>query len=120
MRLFEIKRKVEAKYKDGNDWIYDKGKKAEIDLIKALIEICDSQVDEIIDLQKEVQIVDHWRAYRKAINELQDAQNLEMAMRMGLIEYDTVVNKLDEARDQLRECTAYMDTIHKKLKEKSQ
>jgi hypothetical protein len=119
MNLFDIKCTVEGAYKDGDDWVYPKGKKAEIELIKALLEICDSQRDDILDLTKQVRVVDEWEAYRKAECQLERVQRYFEDLHSGLIEYKEVMAQLDLAKEKIAESEKYMDGIMRKLREKN-
>ena len=119
MNLFNIKCTVEGAYKDGEDWVYPKGKKAEIELIKALLEICDSQRDEILDLTKQVRVVDAWEAYHEAECHLERAHRYFEELHSGLTEYKEVMEQLDLAKEKITESEQYMDGIMRKLREKN-
>ena len=119
MNLFNIKCTVEGKYKDGDDWVYAKGKKAEIELIKALLEICDSQRDEILDLTKQVRVVNEWEAYQKAECHLERTQRYFEDLHGGLIEYKEVMEQLDLAKEKIAESEEYMGEILERIKEKN-
>jgi len=119
MNLFDIKCTIEGKYKDGDDWVYAKSKKAEIELIKDLLEICDSQRDEILDLTKQVRVVNKWEAYHKAECHLERAQRYFEDLHSGLIEYKEVMEQLDIAKEKIAESEEYMDGIMRKLREKN-
>jgi len=84
MNLFDIKCLINRKYKDGCDWVYAKSKKAEIELIKDLLELCESQRDEILDLARQVDVVDEWEVYRKAECQLERTQRYFKDLHHGL------------------------------------
>jgi len=119
MNLFNIKCTVDGAYKDGEDWVYPKGKKAEIELIKALLEICDSQRDEIIELTKQVRVVDAWEAYGKAESQLENVKRDLDCLRINLIEYEHVKDEMNKAWEKIEECRTYMGEIFEKIKERN-
>ena len=47
--IFDMQLEIERRYKDGDDWVYDKGKKAEISLIKDLYTTCRNLRNEILE-----------------------------------------------------------------------
>jgi hypothetical protein len=119
MNLFSIKCTIEDKYKDGNDWVYAKGKKAEIDIIRSLLEICEIQQDEITDLTKQVRVVDKWEAYSKAECYLERVYLHYDELHNGLIEYKKVQDLMLDAREKLAESRSYLDEIFERIKEKN-
>jgi len=119
MNLFNIKCTIEDKYKDGNDWVYAKGRKAEIDIIKSLLELCETQQKEIFDLTKQVEVVDEWEAYRKAECNLERVQQYFNHLHSGLIEYKEVMEQMEDAKKKIAESEEYMDGILRKIREKN-
>ncbi len=119
MSLFNIKCTIEDKYKDGNDWVYAKGKKTEIDIIKSLLELCEDQQKEIIDLIKQVDVVDEWKAYREAECQLEGVQQYFKDLHSGLIQYKEVMEQMEDAREKLAESRSYLDEIFERTAEKN-
>jgi predicted translin family RNA/ssDNA-binding protein len=119
MNLFDIECLINRKYKDGDDWVYAKSKKAEIELIKDLLEICESQREEILDLARQVDVLDEWKVYRKAECQLERTQRYFKDLHHGLIEYKEVMEQLDKAKEKIAESEAYMVEILEKLEEKN-
>jgi hypothetical protein len=119
MNLFDIKCMINRKYKDGDDWVYAKSKKAEIDIIRDLLAICETQADKIYELEKDLEVVDEWEAYRKAECQLERVQRYFEDLHFGLIEYKEVMEQLDLAKEKIAESEEYMDGIMRKLREKN-
>jgi len=119
MNLFNLKCTIEDKYKDGNDWVYAKGKKAEIDIIKSLLELCETQQKEIIDLIKQVDVVDEMKAYRKAECQLERVCLHYDELNNGLIEYKEVQELMLDAKQKLAESRSYLDEIFERIKAKN-
>ena len=117
MNLFDIKCLVNRKYKDGDDWVYAKSKKAEIELIKDLLEICENQRNEILDLTKQVEVVDPWEAYRKAEHQLERVEKDLDCLRIHLIEYKQVADEMNKAWEKIEECRTYLKEIFDRIKE---
>ena len=57
--ILDMQLEIERRYKDGDDWVYDKGKKAEISLIKDLYTTCRNLRDEILEQREWLQNTQH-------------------------------------------------------------
>ena len=113
--LFVIKSAIASKYKDGDDWVYAKGKKAEIDLIKELVEVCENYAQKNHELKEELEVLDTWEAYRKAQLKLSDVKQAFKMWTIGLQELDTAREKLNEACVALRESEDYVKSVKDRL-----
>ena len=77
--IFDMQLEIERRYKDGDDWVYDKGKKAEISLIKDLYTTCRNLRHEILEQREWVWLTDEDRdsfftgKWTQSDNELIDA-----------------------------------------------
>ena len=113
--LWEIKCDIVDRYKDGDDWVYAKGKKTEIELIKELMELCTKYAQEVHELKQELEVLDTWEAYRKAQLKLSDVKQAFKLWTIGLEELDTARDKLNEACVALRESEDYVKSVKQKL-----
>ena len=113
--LFVIKSAIASKYKDGDDWVYAKSKKAEIDLIKELVEVCENYAQKNHELKEELEVLDTWEAYRKAQLKLSDVKQAFKMWTIGLQELDTAREKLNEACVALRESEDYVKSVKDRL-----
>ena len=68
--LWLIKCEITDRYKDGDDWVYAKGKKTEIELIKELVEVCEFYSQKAHELKEKLEVLDPWEAYSNAELEL--------------------------------------------------
>jgi len=113
--LWEIKCDIVDRYKDGHDWVYAKGKKAEIELIKELMELCTEYAQKNHELKEELEVLDTWEAYRKAQLKLSDVKQAFKLWTIGLEELDTARKKLNEACVALRESEDYVKNVKNRL-----
>jgi len=113
--LWEIKCDIVDRYKDGNDWVYAKGKKAEIELIKELMELCTEYAQKNHELKEELEVLDTWEAYRKAQLKLSDVKQAFKLWTIGLEELDIAREKLNEACVALRESEDYVKSVKNRL-----
>ena len=113
--LWVIKSAIADRYKEGDDWVYAKGKKAEIDLIKELVEVCENYAQEVHELEEKLEVLDTWEAYRKAQLKLSDVKQAFKMWTIGLQELDTAREKLDEACVALRESEDYVKSVKDRL-----
>jgi hypothetical protein len=113
--LWEIKCDIVDRYKDGDDWVYAKGKKTEIELIKELMEVCTNYAQKVHELKEELEVLDTWEAYRKAQLKLSDVKYAFKLWTIGLEELDTAREKLNEACVALRESEDYVKSVKNKL-----
>ena len=113
--LWEIKCDIVDRYKDGNDWVYAKGKKTEIELIKELMEVCTEYAQKNHELKGELEVLDTWEAYRKAQLKLSDVKQAFNMWTIGLQELDTAREKLNEACVALRESEDYVKSVKDRL-----
>jgi len=113
--LWVIKSAIADRYKEGDDWVYAKGKKAEIDLIKELVEVCENYAQEVHELEEKLEVLDTWEAYRKAQLKLSDVKQAFKMWTIGLQELDTAREKLNEACVALRESEDYVKSVKDRL-----
>lgn len=113
--LWEIKCDIVDRYKDGDDWVYAKGKKAEIELIKELMEVCTNYAQKVHELREELEVLDTWEAYRKAQLKLSDVKQAFKMWTIGLEELDTARDKLNEACTALKESEDYVKSVKDRL-----
>lgn len=113
--LWEIKCDIVDRYKDGNDWVYAKGKKTEIELIKELMEVCTEYAQKNHELKGELEVLDTWEAYRKAQLKLSDVKQAFKMWTIGLQELDTAREKLNEACVALKESEDYVKSVKDRL-----
>jgi len=113
--LWEIKCDIVDRYKEGQDWVYAKGKKTEIELIKELMELCTEYAQKNHELKEELEVLDTWEAYRKAQLKLSDVKQAFKLWTIGLEELDTAREKLDDACVALRESEDYVKSVKNRL-----
>jgi len=113
--LWEIKCDIVDRYKEGQDWVYAKGKKTEIELIKELMELCTEYAQKNHELKEELEVLDTWEAYRKAQLKLSDVKQAFKMWTIGLQELDTAREKLDDACVALRESEDYVKSVKNRL-----
>lgn len=116
--LFEIRHDIEKRYKDGDDWVYAKGKKAEIDLIKELYEKCVELDKKVFDLRDELDVLDPWEAYRYAENELNRVHFQFERVAQGMAAFEEGEAQWNKAKQELNNADAYLKKILKGLSEK--
>jgi len=119
MTLWEIKTTVVSKYKDGNDWIYPKTKKAEVEIIKSLLEISDKLSNENYDLQEQLNAINEWDAYEKAEYELDKVRGKFERMSTHIDSYSAMREQWEEAKKVLGESEEYMQEIARKIDEEN-
>jgi DNA repair exonuclease SbcCD ATPase subunit len=113
--LFEIRHDIEKRYKDGDDWVYAKGKKAEIDLIKELYEKCGKLEDDNRELRDELRVLDRWDAYKRAYYELEHVRNAYKQVNDYIESYDDAKAAWEQAREVLRQSEEYLEEIKEKI-----
>ena len=113
--LWLIKSDIVDKYKDGNDWVYAKGKKTEIELIKELMELCTKYDQEVHELRKELQVLDKWEAYRNAELELQRVQRAFGEMTKHFAKFEDAKRLKEDAMRQLSNAEQYMHEFAEKI-----
>ena len=106
--LWLIKSDIVDRYKDGGDWVYAKGKKTEIELIKELMELCTKYDQEVHELRKELQVLDKWEAYRNAELELQRVQRAFGEMTKHFAKFEEAKRLKEDAMRQLSNAEQYM------------
>ena len=115
--LFEIHNDIEKRYKDGDDWVYAKGKKTEIELIKELYEKCAKLEGESRELRSELRVLDRWEAYKSAHYELENVRNAYKQVGKHIKSYDDAKSAWNQACEVLEESEEYLELIKKKIEE---
>ena len=116
--LFEIRHDIEMRYKDGHDWVYAKGKKAEIELIKELYEYCVDLESKIFHLRDQLNVLDPWEAYRYAENELNRVHLQFEKMSQGMATFEEAEAQWNKAKQELNNANSYLRRIVKELSER--
>ena len=117
--LYDITVEINKRYIDGEDWVYAKGKKAEIELIKDMFQLCQNQDKEISELRQEVRVLDPWEAYYYAEARLSDIKLALEMWAMGFRELEEAKEKYEEAHKAMNDSLEYMKSIRSNLLEKS-
>ena len=118
--LSVIREEIEKRYKDGNDWVYAKGKKAEIELIKDLLEKCVTLTKINRDLSKELEVIDKWQAYLDAELELDRVRHAFGQMTPDFAKFEDAKRLKEDAMRQLSNAERYMKEFAEKLASKDE
>ena len=113
--LWEIKCDIVDRYKDGNDWVYAKGKKTEIELIKELMELCTEYAQKIHELKEELEVLDKWQAYGDAELELKRVQRAFGEMTKHFAKFEEAKRLKEDAMRQLSNAEQYMHEFAEKI-----
>jgi DNA-directed RNA polymerase beta' subunit len=113
--LFEIRHDIEKRYKEGDDWVYAKGKKVEIELIKELYEKCVELDKKVFDLREELAVFDPWDAYKSAEYELERVRIAYSKVGRHVSRYDDARVAWEQAQEVLTQSEAYLQKIKQKI-----
>ena len=113
--LWEIEIDIKKRYKDGDDWVYAKGKKAEIELIKALFEKCEYLVNLNQNQAEQLQVLDKWEAYGDAELELKRVQRAFGEMTKHFAKFEEAKRLKEDALRQLSNAEQYMHEMAEKI-----
>jgi len=118
--LWEIESEIKRRYKDGDDWVYAKGKKAEIELIKALFEKCQYLANLNHSQAEQLQVLDKWQAYGDARLELERVQRAFGEMTKHFAKFEEAKRLKEDALRQLSDAEQYMHEMAEKIAEGEQ
>jgi len=113
--LLEIEIDINERYKDGNDWVYAKGKKAEIELIKLLFEKCKYLSELNYNQAEQLEVLDTWKAYRSAELELERVQFAFGEMIKNFAKFEEAKQLKEDAMRQLSNAEQYMKEVAEKI-----
>jgi len=113
--LWEIEMNIEKRYKDGDDWVYAKGKKAEIELIKELFEKCKYLTKLNTNQAEQLQVLDKWQAYGDAELELKRVQRAFGEMTKNFAKFEDAKRLKEDALWQLDNAERYMKEFAEKI-----
>jgi hypothetical protein len=113
--LWEIEMNIEKRYKDGDDWVYAKGKKAEIELIKELFEKCKYLTKLNTNQAEQLQVLDKWQAYGDAELELKRVQRAFGEMTKHFAKFEEAKRLKEDAMRQLSNAEQYMHEFAEKI-----
>ena len=106
--LWIIRDAINKNYKDGDDWVYAKGKKKEIELIKDLYEMCSRLEERNFELAEQIKVLDEWEAYEAAEHKLGQVKKKFMSMS----EY---IDAWTEAQERLKAAEQYLRDVAEKI-----
>ena len=115
--LWLIESDIKERYRDGDDWVYAKGKKAEIELIKELYERCKYLEDLNHNQAKELRVLDRWEAYRGAECELERVRLAFGEMTKNFARFEDAKRLKEDAMRQLSNAEQYMKEIAEEIAE---
>ena len=113
--LWLIENEIEKRYKDGDDWVYAKGKKAEIELIKELFEKCKHLSNLNHKQAEQLEVLDPWEAYRNAELELDRVRCAFMQMNENFARFEDAKRLKEDAMRQLSNAEQYMKEIAEEI-----
>ena len=113
--LWVIKSDIVDRYKDGDDWVYAKGKKTEIELIKELMEVCTNYAQKVHELEKELEVLDKWEAYGDAEIELDRVRSAFGEMTKHFAKFEEAKRLKEDAMRQLSNAEQYMHEIAEQI-----
>jgi len=113
--LWEIEIDIKKRYKDGDDWVYAKGKKSEIELIKVLFEKCKYLANLNQSQAEQLQVLDKWEAYRDAELELERVQRAFGEMTKNFAKFEEAKRLKEDALRQLSNAEQYMHEMAEKI-----
>lgn len=106
---------IKKRYKDGDDWVYAKGKKAEIDLIKELYEKCKYLANLNQNQAEQLEVLDKWEAYRSAELELDRVRSAFGEMTKHFARFEDAKRLKEDAMRQLSNAEQYMHEIAEQI-----
>ena len=115
--LWEIESEIKKRYKDGDDWVYAKSKKAEIELIKDLYERCVYLTKLNTNQAEQLQVLDKWEAYGDAELELKRVQRAFGEMTKHFAKFEEAKRLKEDALRQLSNAEQYMHEMAEKIAE---
>jgi len=113
--LWEIEIEIKKRYKDGDDWVYAKSKKAEIELIKELYEKCVYLTKLNTNQAEQLQVLDKWKAYGDAEFELKRVQRAFGEMTKHFAKFEEAKRLKEDALRQLSNAEQYMHEIAEQI-----
>ena len=116
MRFYELEDLIYEKYRDGNDWVYAKGKKTEIEIIKSLLSYCKKTNEENNELIKQIEVVDHWEAYGQAQYELNKLKAYFSSLSRLVRDFSSMQEQHMKAEEELEKSYKYMEEIAEKIR----
>jgi hypothetical protein len=115
--LWEIEIDINKRYKDGEDWVYAKGKKAEIELIKLLFEKCKYLSELNRNQAEQLEVLDKWEAYGSAELELERVKLAFGEMTKNFAKFEDAKRLKEDAMRQLSNAEQYMKEFAEKIAE---
>jgi len=113
--LWEIEIDINKRYKDGNDWVYAKGKKTEIELIKLLLEKCKYLSELNYNQAEQLEVLDKWKAYGSAELELERVKFAFGEMIKNFAKFEEAKQLKEDAMRQLSNAEQYMKEVAEKI-----
>jgi len=115
--LWEVEIDINERYKDGEDWVYAKGKKAEIELIKLLFEKCKYLSELNYNQAEQLEVLDKWEAYGSAELELERVKLAFGEMTKNFAKFEDAKRLKEDAMRQLSNAEQYMKEFAEKIAE---
>jgi hypothetical protein len=113
--VWEIQIEIEKRYKDGDDWVYAKGKKAEIELIRSLYEQSKYLQELNRNQAEQLEVLDKWEAYRSAEHELDRVRIAFGEMTRNFDRFEDAKRLKEDAMRQLSNSEQYMREIAEEI-----
>ena len=109
--LFDITIEINRRYIEDGDWVYAKGKKAEIELIKNMLQLCQQQSKDINELRQELNVLEPYKAYRRAEYALGDVRRMFELVEAGVHDFEDALESWKEAQATLKDSENYMKAV---------